>query len=73
VEFFDAEWADCGDTGYDEDYPHLSSIMFALARNWNGIKLWTKGVELTWPIYLDLRVGLFLSVSAAPLKRLKIF
>jgi hypothetical protein len=31
--FFDEEWADCGDAGYDEDYPHLSSITFALARN----------------------------------------
>jgi len=33
VEFFDEEWADWGDAGYDEDYPHLSSITFALARN----------------------------------------
>lgn len=47
VEYFDEEWADCGNAGYDEDYLHLSSITFALVKN------------LEWDYVVDERSGTY--------------
>jgi hypothetical protein len=56
VEYFDEEWADCGDAGYDEDYPHLSSITFALEGErviYMKPDVWTSGGHLIGHVTME--------------------